>query len=260
MLLPIFTHLRGALTSLEGLYAEILCVFYMHLILSTPPQILFGKGLRLYCWKFHEQLWFLVALYRAMWLRFGYGFESCDANGPRNVKNTNLAKHRPVFLPHFSLLVVRNRSWEFLNEGNFTLRFVWRFDAAIRVPKEHRERDGIAEKLLRRGIASEALRRNMPLSSGWSMTRSLPEKMNRSKLYWAGGAGAWNRYDLANWRSRRWTERCFKKKKCRFSVISRYVFRGRPDNWHTGLETVHIFALRSAVRMRICQIAPVSRV
>ena len=33
-----------------------------------------------------------------MRLRFGYGFESCDANGPRNVKNTNLAKHRPVFL------------------------------------------------------------------------------------------------------------------------------------------------------------------
>ena len=30
----------------------------------------------------------LVALYRAMRLRFGYGFESCDANGPRNVKNT----------------------------------------------------------------------------------------------------------------------------------------------------------------------------
>ena len=29
----------------------------------------------------------LVALYRAIRLRFGYGFESCDANGPRNVKN-----------------------------------------------------------------------------------------------------------------------------------------------------------------------------
>ena len=40
----------------------------------------------------------LVALYRAMRLQFGYGFESCDA--PRNVqKNTNLAKHRPVSLP-----------------------------------------------------------------------------------------------------------------------------------------------------------------
>ena len=39
-----------------------------------------------------------MALYRAMRLRFGYGFESCDANGPRNVKNTNLAKHRAVFI------------------------------------------------------------------------------------------------------------------------------------------------------------------
>ena len=38
----------------------------------------------------------LVALYRAMRLRFGYGFESCDANGPRNVRNTNVAKHRAL--------------------------------------------------------------------------------------------------------------------------------------------------------------------
>ena len=79
----------------------------------------------------------LVALYRAMRLRFGYGFESCEANGPRNVKNTNIAKHRPIFFPHFSLLVVRNWSWKCLNEGNFTLRFVWQENAAIRVPKLH---------------------------------------------------------------------------------------------------------------------------
>ena len=52
----------------------------------------------------------LVALYRAIRLRFGYGFASCDANGPRNAKNTNLAIHRPVFFPHLSLLVVRNWS------------------------------------------------------------------------------------------------------------------------------------------------------
>ena len=38
----------------------------------------------------------LVALYRAMRLRFRYGLESCDANSPRNVKNTNPAKQRPV--------------------------------------------------------------------------------------------------------------------------------------------------------------------
>ena len=52
----------------------------------------------------------LVALYRAMRLRFGYRFESCDANGPQNVKNTNLAKHRVRFILPFSLLVVRNWS------------------------------------------------------------------------------------------------------------------------------------------------------
>ena len=46
----------------------------------------------------------LVALYRAMRLRFGYGFESRDANGPRNVKNTYLAKHRPVSLPPLLLI------------------------------------------------------------------------------------------------------------------------------------------------------------
>ena len=35
----------------------------------------------------------VVALYRAMRLRFPYWFESCDANSPRNVKNTSLVKH-----------------------------------------------------------------------------------------------------------------------------------------------------------------------
>ena len=52
----------------------------------------------------------LVALYHAIRLRLGYGFELCDANGPRNVKNTNLAKQRPLFLARFSLLVVTNQS------------------------------------------------------------------------------------------------------------------------------------------------------
>ena len=39
----------------------------------------------------------LVALYRVIRLRFGYRFESCDANGPRNVKSTNLANTRARF-------------------------------------------------------------------------------------------------------------------------------------------------------------------
>ena len=44
----------------------------------------------------------LVAMYRAMRLRFGYRFESCDANGLRNIKNQNLGKQRPFF-PHYSV-------------------------------------------------------------------------------------------------------------------------------------------------------------
>ena len=39
----------------------------------------------------------LVAMYRAMRLRFGYEVESCDASSMQNVKNRNLAKQRPVF-------------------------------------------------------------------------------------------------------------------------------------------------------------------
>ena len=64
----------------------------------------------------------LVALYRAMRLRFGYGFESCDANGPRNVKNTNIAKHRPIFLP--PLLLVASK--ELVLKGPKQWQFLWR--------------------------------------------------------------------------------------------------------------------------------------
>ena len=67
----------------------------------------------------------LVALYRAMRLRFGYGFESCDANGPRNVKNTHLAKHRPVFLPPLLLVGSKELVLKAPNRGQFP--------AAIRV-------------------------------------------------------------------------------------------------------------------------------
>ena len=55
-----------------------------------------------------DKLRVLVALYRVMQLRFGYGFESCEANGPRNIKSTNIAKDRPIFFPHSSLVV---RNW-----------------------------------------------------------------------------------------------------------------------------------------------------
>ena len=106
----------------------------------------------------------LVALYRAMRLRFGYGFESCDANGPRNVKDTNLAKHRPVFL--YPLLLVGSK--ELVLEvpkpraisccdscDNLTLRFVCQRKLG-RGTVSRRNFCGC-------GSASEALRRNMPL-------------------------------------------------------------------------------------------------
>ena len=108
----------------------------------------------------------LVALYRAMRLRFGYGFESCDANDPRNVKSTNVAKHRPVFLPPLLLVGSKELVLKVPKRGQF--------HAAIRVTRKRcdscgqvalgpRDTDGIAAKLLRCGSASEALRRNMPL-------------------------------------------------------------------------------------------------
>ena len=78
--------------------------------------------------KFLELRFFfvvLVALYRAMRLRFGYGFESCDANGPRIVKNTNLAKHRPVFLPPLLLVGSKELVLKVPKQGQF--------HAAIRV-------------------------------------------------------------------------------------------------------------------------------
>ena len=69
----------------------------------------------------------LVALYRAMRLRFGYGFGSCNANGPRNVKNANLAKHRPVFLPPLLVVGSKELVLKVPKRGRFhafTLRFV----------------------------------------------------------------------------------------------------------------------------------------
>ena len=95
-------------------------------------------------------------------MRCGYGFESCDANCPRNVKNTNIAKHRPIFLPPLLLVSSKELVLKVPKRGQFdscdkkTLRFV--------CPSCTRDTDGIAAKLLRCGIASEALRRNMQLS------------------------------------------------------------------------------------------------
>ena len=84
-------------------------------------------------WRFFLQIFVLlhgnlVALYRAMRLRFGYGFESCDANGPRNVKNTYLAKHRPVFLPPLLLVGSKDLVLKVPKRGQF--------HAAIRVTRK----------------------------------------------------------------------------------------------------------------------------
>ena len=74
----------------------------------------------------------LVALYCAMRLRFGYGFESCDANGPRNVKNTYLAKHRPVFLPPLFLVGSKELVLKVPKRGQFHAAIrvtIWRCDS-----------------------------------------------------------------------------------------------------------------------------------
>ena len=81
-------------------------------------------------------------------------------------KSLSLRVTGPFFPPHLCLLVVRNRSWKCLDEGNFTLRSVWQRNVRFVFPRCTREMDGIAAKLLRCGIASEALRRNMPLRLG----------------------------------------------------------------------------------------------
>ena len=78
-----------------------------------------------------------MALYRAMRLRFGYGFESCDASGARNVKNTNIAKHRPIFFPHFSLVRSKELVSKVPRRGQFHAAIRVTRNAAIRVPKLH---------------------------------------------------------------------------------------------------------------------------
>ena len=71
--------------------------------------------------------------YGAIRLRVGYGFASCDANGAKRLKPKPCETKRRLL----SLMAVRNWSWRCLNEGNFTLQFVWHRNASIRVPKEH---------------------------------------------------------------------------------------------------------------------------
>ena len=98
----------------------------------------------------------LVALYRAIQLRFGYRFESCDANSPRNI-GPFLSRHSPCWQSGIGLESASTRAISCCDScDKKMLRFV--------CPSCTRDTDGIAAKLLRCGIASEALRRNMPLS------------------------------------------------------------------------------------------------
>ena len=79
-------------------------------------------------WRLRQRIAAIYDCYRAMRLRFGYGFESCDANGPRNVKNTYLAKHRPVFLPPLLLVGSKELVLKVPKRGQF--------HAAIRVTRK----------------------------------------------------------------------------------------------------------------------------
>ena len=52
-------------------------------------------------------------------LQFGYGFELCDANSPRNVENTNPAKLRPAFLTPLLLVGSKDLVLKVPKQGEF---------------------------------------------------------------------------------------------------------------------------------------------
>ena len=79
----------------------------------------------------------LVALHHAMQLRFGYGFESYDANVPRNVKNTNLAKHRAFFFLAILPVGSQESVCKVPKRGQFNAAIPVTRNVAIRVPKLH---------------------------------------------------------------------------------------------------------------------------
>ena len=85
----------------------------------------------------------VVAMYRGL-----SGHVSCDAAAiwmqiqivwcerPVKRQKPKPCETKALLFTHFSLLVVRNR-WKCLNGVNFTLRFVWHQNVAIRVSKVH---------------------------------------------------------------------------------------------------------------------------
>ena len=201
----------------------------------------------------------LVALYCTVRLRFGYGFGSRYANGPRNVENTNSAKQRPFLNPPLLTLgsqqpvlkvpkrgqshaAIRATTKRFENEKSAQRASFWGGHPAdirgsfprisqpktsvrvVKIPEKTsisvrtsmtrirgcprpqgtsknfgqktfglnfrslalrfvcpscaRETDSVAAELLRCGIASEALRRNLPLSPNISAKTWLEERQN----------------------------------------------------------------------------------
>ena len=96
----------------------------------SPPPLSESRNDRKIALELNHYHSNLVALYRAIRLRFGYGFESCDANGPRklrNIQSTNLAKHRAVSFPPFLLVASK--------ESVLTVPKRGQFHAAIRVTR-----------------------------------------------------------------------------------------------------------------------------
>ena len=101
-------------------------------------------------------------------MRFGCDSDTDSNRAMRTACETSKAQilpnKDPFFVTRFSLLVVRIRSCKCLNEGNSTVRFVWQFHAAISCAQGALgRRTESRQNFLRCGIASEALRRNMPL-------------------------------------------------------------------------------------------------
>ena len=117
-----------------------------------------------------------------LWLQFGYGFESCDENGPRNIKNTHLAKQRPVSFPNFLLVGSQDSVLKVPKRGQF--------HAAIRVTPTRLRAQSAQGALGRRTVLrwnfydaealAKALGRNMPLSS-WGHFQYEREKCRKYK-------------------------------------------------------------------------------
>ena len=127
-----------------GVYGlEVLPGVRQHKLFESHFRVDFGRG------TYGYQT--LVALHRAIRLWCGYGFESCNANGPRNVKT-----HKPCETKTFFWLTLpddgKESVWKVPKRGQF--------HAAIRVTISHC--DSCTQRAPGRQMVP--LRRNMPQS------------------------------------------------------------------------------------------------